>query len=52
MDIIAHNGAHYIANNIKFHCSELTNLNGYAGAVAIACEARELIQTNLTSQII
>ncbi|MBX9703152.1 MAG: 4'-phosphopantetheinyl transferase superfamily protein [Silvanigrellaceae bacterium] len=47
MSIIDNSRAHYIANNIKFYCPKLINLNSYAGAVAIASEERELIQTNL-----
>ena len=49
MNVAANNGAHYLANNIKFYCSELTDLNGYSRAVAIAHETREFIQINLTS---
>ena len=49
MNVTTDNEVHYIANNTKFYCSELTSLNDYAGAVAIACETRELFQTNLTN---
>jgi len=49
MKSTTNNKAPYIANNIKFYCSELLNINGYSGAVAIAHETREFIQTNLTS---
>jgi 4'-phosphopantetheinyl transferase len=49
MESATNNNAPYIANNIKFYCSELLDLNGYSGAVAIAYETREFIQTNLTS---
>ena len=50
MNVAANNGSHYLANNIKFYCSKLTDLNGYSrAAVVIAHEIRELIQINLTS---
>lgn len=49
MNVMANNNAHYIANNTKFCCSALTNLNDYLGAVAVAHEPREVIRTNLTS---
>lgn len=49
MNVMANNNVHYIINNTKFYCSELTNINCYSGAVAIAHETKALIQTNLTS---
>jgi len=48
INTIANLKDYYIANNTKFYCSELTNLSGYAGAIAITSETRELLQTNLT----
>lgn len=49
INTIANLKDYYIANNTKFYCSELTNLNDYSGAVAIAHEPRELVQIHLTS---
>lgn len=49
INVMANNNAHYIINNTKFYCSELTNISYYSAAVAIAHEPREVIQTNLTS---
>ena len=47
MNVAANNGSHYLANNLKFYCSKLTDLNGYSRAVAIAHETREFIQISL-----
>lgn len=39
----------YTVNGNTFHCSELQNLDGYAGAIALEHKVDELIHTDLTT---